>query len=158
MLVFLYLPYLAAEFIFLIFALLFLRKRVETFLPFGILFGIMSIIIGLTSSSILLSYSKIGILGIGTIFAVGILAILPLSIFKNHFARIISYLVSILMILILMIHPLFLIELSGGYSGDWGFIPFGIYISLLSGLFCIPFLLIKSRRARKDIDNLKKKL
>jgi len=137
----------------LILGLLFLRKQIGIFLIFSIFFGTMSIMSGFVFAPLWLSYSKIGILGVGALFLVGILAFLPSNLSKKILVRIINFLVSMLIVLIFIFNHGFFIKIPGGYSGDWEMIPFVIYGSLLFGLFCLPFLILKSRRVRKVVEN-----
>jgi asparagine N-glycosylation enzyme membrane subunit Stt3 len=95
-----------------------------------------------------------GIGGLTILFVVGVLTILPLKYSKNFFIRVINYLLSGILILMLVFSFIFFFSIqSNKFYGDWLAIPLTIVGSLLVGLFCLPFLIYKSWRFKKVAKN-----
>ena len=127
--------------------LLLYRRKIDDFLPYRILFGSMSIIGGF-AYLYFLQESKMNILMMVVLLSIGIFTMLPLKSFRSRFIRTISYLLSILVV-IMVIFPKFSSQKSNlDVSDSLFFIAAPIYISVLFGLFCVPFLLIKSRKGK----------
>jgi len=142
--------YLALGSIALLGILSFVKRQIVIFPVLSIFFGAMTILGGWAAASFWLGEYIPKIMGIGglsILFIVGVLTILPLKCSKIFFIRVINYSFSGILILMLVISFIFFFFIqSSKFYGDWLAIPLTIMGSLLVGLFCVPFLIYKSRR------------
>lgn len=152
-----YFIYLILGSIVLLGILSFVRRQIVIFPVLSIFFGTMTILSGWVAASFWLDEYIPKIMGIGgltILFVVGVLTILPLKYSKNFFIRVINYLLSGILILMLVFSFIFFFSIqSNKFYGDWLAIPLTIVGSLLVGLFCLPFLIYKSWRFKKVAKN-----